>query len=166
MEVVNLIKLTKLEKQVLVALLEGKPKGEYDYYPDEGSDVKGIAKILYGSDVFGCERRGGRICMDLQGSVCYAVKASLSRTLKQLFRKGLVKRCKPIYASFWVKANPEYESGGYYTRRIRYLRAISIHNGGKYRVEEIQCRELPERCHVWFMLTDEGKEQAGRLGDV
>jgi len=150
---VNSIKLTKLEKKVLTALLELKPQEEY--CPKEGNNIEGIASIVYGEEVFGCERRGGHACVDL--SVCYAAKSSLSRALKSLWKKGLVKKCKPIYESYWVKGN---ESGvGFYNRELVHLRAVSI-DFDRYRIEEISVKHLPDRTHVWWLLTEKGIKYA------
>ena len=65
MVLVNLIKLTKLERKVLAALSESNLQEDekWGYYPSEGSNVEGIAKRVYGGEVLGCEKRGGHICI-------------------------------------------------------------------------------------------------------
>ena len=150
---VNSIKLTKLEKRVLEALSQPRSKDKYEHYPDEGNDQKGLGKLVFGDDVLNCERRGGHFCSDI--SMCYATRSSLSRILKQLFLKGLVKRCEPIYYYGWT---PRYDenSCGYYGKTKRFLRAISIEYG-RYKIEEWPFRELPYRCHVWWILTEKAK---------
>lgn len=161
MVLVNLIKLTKLERKVLLALSKPTPQEKCGYYPSEGNNVKGIAKCVYGEEVLDCESRGGYYVQNL--GVCYAAKSSLSRVLKRLWEKGLVKKCKPIYESFWMKAGTgRYGGPGYWRRQLMYLKAVSIISG-RYHVEEVSANQLPDRTHIWWMLTEKGKE--GRKSD-
>lgn len=155
---VNSIKLTKLEKKVLAALSKGKPREEYQYHPEEGNDTRGIAELVFGKEVFHCERRGGQYCFNI--TLCYAAKSSLSRVLKSLWLKGLVKRCRPIYRYGWHKADEDL--GPFYgkMRLMQFLRVVSIDEKGMFHLQELHFKQLPYRCRVWWMLTEKGKELA------
>ena len=162
-QTVNLIKLTKLERKILSALLEGrKPScpelAEYEF--SEGNNYEGIAKSVYGNSVLHRWKRGGHFCDGV--SICYAVKSSLCRSLKSLFEKGMVKKCHPIYRRGWRKAEYPEETSFYDRKLSSVLRAVSINEDGKDRVESIilQWKKLPYRCHVWWMLTEKGEKYA------
>ena len=167
-ENVNSIKLTKLETKVLAALKKGKPKERFSHFP-EGNDIQGIARIVWGDEVFNCAKRGGHYCSDV--TLCYAAKSSLSRVLKKLWQYGLVKRCKPIYHYGWYKPyidqNGEKYSGFYgLIRELQFLRAISLTETGQYNVEKILFKSLPYHCRVWWILTDRGRKLAEKQGEV
>jgi hypothetical protein len=118
---VNSIKLTKLEKSVLKALAQPCPREHSKGYP-EGSDEYGIAATVWGSDVLNTEKRGGYFCGDV--SLAYAARSSLSRVLKRLLFRGLVKKCKPVYQRGWVRGMlPSGEKYGYYGLAAQFLRA-------------------------------------------
>ena len=151
MQNVNSMKLTKLEFKVLQSF---KTPSSHEYYP-EGHNLEEIATVVFGKDVFNVERRGGRYVGDV--NICYAAKSSLSRTLKNLWQKELVKKCQPIYIRKWQHL--EDRDGSilkFYGIAQRYLRIIWLRYG-RYVVEELDFQFLPDRCHVWWMLTDKAK---------
>ena len=154
---VNSIKLTKLERRVLKALFE-KRVTEYGSYPDEGNNVEGIAKIVYGDKVLHRERIGGHYVSNL--SVCYSAKSSLSRVLKQLVKKGLVKRCTPYYHGRWEGVDKESGSVGFWNRRLLNLSSCWVDEEGDWRKGTISIGRftvLPHGTRVWWVLTDRGK---------
>ena len=152
MQNVNLIKLTKLERKVLQSF-KTQPKDEE--YP-EGHNLEEIATVVFGKDVLNVERRGGHYCTGI--SICYAAKSSLSRTLKQLHQKGLVKKCIPVYNRGWIKR--EDVDGSpicFYGTKDKALKVTSKNDSGLWVVEWLSFRYLPSGCHVWWMLTDKAK---------
>jgi len=130
------------------------------HYP-EGNDIRGIAKLVYGEEVLDRVRRGGHYCSDV--SLCFAAKSSLSRTLKNLWEKGLVKKCKPIRRYGWFKENKELDRASFYGVLWQFLKAVSINENGLFVVEKIDFKTLPWKCHVWWMVTDKGKSLAEKL---
>jgi hypothetical protein len=153
---VNSIKLTKLERDVLLVLSQAP---DSEYYP-EGNDIYSIAKKVFGDAVLDCERRGGHHCSDLR--LAHAAKSSISRTLKNLFHKGLVKRCIPIYHYGWTRVHfRDGTTNGFYgkLRDLQFLKAASINEHGLCVVEKLAFKELPDRCHVWWILTEKGKQR-------
>jgi len=161
-ENVNLCKLTKLEKKVLAAL--SKQRVERMFHYPEGNDITGIAKLVYGEEVLDCARRGGHHCSDV--SLCFAAKSSLSRTLNRLYQTGLVKKCKPIRHYGWFKRNNELDRGGFYGILWKFLKTVSINEKGLFVVEKLNFKDLPWKCHVWWMLTDRGRKLAEKQGEV
>ncbi len=158
---VNSIKLTKLERRVLKALFE-KRVAEYGNYPNEGNNVEGITKIVYGDRALNCEKAGGHYVSDV--SVCYSAKSSLSRTLKSLWMKGMVKKCHPRYRRYWHKPNEwnrERVGGGFYGADLMGLDASWINEEGISYTNYIRASgfsQLPHRTRVWWILTDKGKD--------
>jgi hypothetical protein len=153
---VNSIKLTKLEKSVLEAISQPKPRGHSENYP-EGSDEFGIASTIWGDQVLNRESRGGHFCGDV--SLAHSARSSLSRTLKQLLFKGLVKKCKPVYQRGWVRGTliSSGEKYGLYDIVSKFLRAQWLGDSG-WRYEKLNFERLPRGCHVWWQLTEKGKE--------
>lgn len=171
----NLMRLTKLEGKVLVALLEQTvfhrkcrrhKEGRNDYWdkalPDidwkddmpDGSHTERIAEAVY---------RDTRSMM-YGGRLVPSVKSSMSRVLAILYRKGLVKRAKPIYQkAHWQKEENEY---GYWTRRLSYLSARWISDEGEITegsIHLLPSTSLPRGVHVWWLLTDKGWDLAEEL---
>lgn len=158
----NLIKLRKMEKKVLIALLQPN-KTEYNY-PKEGNDMKGIAEIVYGQKVLNCERIGEHYCENL--SVCYSAKSYLSNILNELFRKGLVKKCSPNYHYYWQKKDEfESDSTGSWRKELKGLQARWYEStSGQFIIGNISLdrwTRLPTNTKFWWILTDKGKEIAG-----
>lgn len=166
---VNLIKSTKLgkiEKLTLLALLEPKEHymGDMGFKHPEGNDVEGIAGLVFGEKVLNCEKPGGHYCTGR--SVCYSAKSSLSRTLHMLWLKGFVKYCKPIYRYAWHPADPESDSVGFYGKTSKTLRCAELRGDGHlWTTDELfpLKTELPHRTHVWWKLTERGREKALEL---
>ena len=155
---VNSIKLTKLEGRVLNALFE-KRVAEYGNYPDEGNNVDGIAKIVYGDKVLNREKIGGPYVSNT--SVCYSAMSSLSRVLTRLVKKGLVKRCTPYYHGSWEVADKERGSVGFWYRRLLNLSSSWVDEEGDWRTDTIMIgrfARLPHGTRVWWILTDRGKD--------
>ena len=155
-ESVNFIKLTKLEKNVLKAL--NQPQTEDTKYYPCGNHVLGIAKIVYGETVLNCERRGGHYCSDV--SLAYAAKTVLSRVLNGLWKKGLVKKCKPIYHYGWETFEDRDGSiHGCYGKihELKFLRCVWLNESKLWHIEKLPFKDLPVYCHVWWMLTEKGE---------
>ena len=159
---VNSIKLTKLEGRILKALSKQRPMESYDYYPKEGNDTCGLASMVYGQQALNCERVGGRYVSNL--SIAYSVKSSLSRTLKNLWKKGIVKKCLPEYRRYWHKPNErdrETIGGGFYGADLKGLNASWINEDGVHCTSFIRASgfySLPHRTRVWWIPTDRGKD--------
>ena len=96
----------------------------------------------------------------------YSISSSLSRALKKLWHKGLLKKCKPSYEYRWHKLGPYDESGsvGYYGKDFQNLRAFEFKNGNKFPTETLirvpRYTQLPHKTHVWWILTEKGKDIA------
>ena len=166
-QTVNSIKLTKLERKILSAIFEGRKPSCPEFAKYEvsiGSDYEGIAEIVFGDSVLHTDKKNGHFCTDL--SVCYAAKASLCRSLKNLFKKGLVKKCHPIYRRGWQKPDEwdkEHGIGAFYTKVSEELRVTCVNEQGQTSNETLrigQYQHLPHRCHVWWMLTEKGMKYA------
>ena len=160
---VNSIKLTKLERRILEVLSKQRPRESYDYYPEEGNDTRGIASMVYGEKVLKRERVGGNYCSDI--SIAYSAKSSLSRALKSLWNKGLVKRCKPRYRRYWHKPDDwDRERGrsiGFYGADLMGLNDSWVNEKGIYCTDYIRASsfsKLPRRTKEWWILTDSGKD--------
>lgn len=154
---VNLPKLTKLDKRVLDALSTPQDKEEYITFPKEGIGFQGIAKRVYGEAVLNCETRGGPYVENL--TICYSAKSSLSRTLKKLWKNGLVKKCVPKYRRYWCI---EDDGGGFYSVRLSGLYASWINENGVYCTDLIWTRKyasLTYRSKIWWILTQLGKDR-------
>jgi hypothetical protein len=151
-EIVNLIRLTKLENHALEAIAQH----------DKGCNTLQIAKDVWGAPVLGREKRRGHNCYNMP--LCYAAKSSLSRTLKQLWLKGLVVKCKPIHYYGWVKVTFKTgEKGAYWGKARNFLRGMWFMDGQVYSNEiEIDKFDLPENCRVWYFITQKGKESMRR----
>jgi hypothetical protein len=141
---VNLIKLTPMEFRVIEALNQPQNEG----YP-EGHGTNELAVLVYGSKALTHYSMGDEITS--------SVKTSLSRVLKQLFEKGCVRRCKPVYHYGWIKLYGA-SIGGYYGVIEKKLKVIWRQKDGSYVGEWRQFEFLPFGCHVWWMLTPEAKE--------
>jgi hypothetical protein len=140
----------------LTGYIERKAKNGYSDYP-EGNDIAGIAVIVFGKAVLHVERRGGSYCGDV--SLCYSAKSSLSRSLKQLHQKGLVKKCFPVYERGWIIFDDRNGvKRRYYGVRNKALKATWKDDKGLWVVEWLAFRSLPGGCHVWWMLTERGKD--------
>jgi len=161
---VNSIKLTKLEGRILEALSKQRPRDSYEYYPKEGNDTCGLASMIYGQKVLNCAQVGGHYCSNL--SVAYSAKSSLSRALKSLWRKGMVKKCRPRYRRYWHKADEwqrEAGLGGFYGADLTGLNASWLNEEGVHCTDYIWASgfsELPTRTRVWWIPTDVGKVRA------
>lgn len=159
---VNSIKLTKLEGRVLKALSKQRPSESYEYYPKEGNDTCGLASMVYGQNVLNCAQVGGYYTSNL--SVAYSAKSSLSRTLKNLWRKGIVKKCHPEYRSYWHKPDErgrERGDVGFYGADLKGLNASWLNEEGDQCTDHIQAysfSQLPPRTRVWWIPTDRGKD--------
>jgi len=159
---VNSIKLTKLEGRILKALSKQRPRESYEYYPKEGNDTCGLASMVYGQRALNCERVGGNICSGV--SVAYSARSSLSRALKSLWKKGIVKKCHPEYRRYWHKPNEwnrERMGGGFYGADLTGLNASEVDEEGVLYTNYIRASgfsTLPHRTRVWWILTDSGKD--------
>uniref|UniRef100_A0A6M3LY08 Uncharacterized protein n=1 Tax=viral metagenome TaxID=1070528 RepID=A0A6M3LY08_9ZZZZ len=159
---VNSIKLTNLEGRVLEALSKQRPRESYEYYPKEGNDTCGLAAMVYGQGALNCERVGGNICSGV--SVAYSAKSSLSRALKSLWMKGMVKKCHPRYRRYWHKPNEwDRERGdvGFYGADLTGLNASWVNEEGVHCTDYVRASgfsQLPHRTRVWWILTDREKD--------
>lgn len=157
---VNLIKLTKLERKVLGALTQSK-EDRYDRYPKQGNDEYGLSQILFpGShDHY---TGNGYYLEPGQRSITYPVRSSLSRVLNSLYRKGLVKKCSPAYRYTWHKKDNE-GSGGYFGKE--YSLEMRVKEAGQStKLESFgQFRKLPRRVRYWWMLSGKGRELLDQL---
>ena len=152
---VNSIKLTKLERRILKALSKKRPRESYEYYPEEGNDTYGIASIAYGRDVLNPYHNT---------YLTDSAKSSLSRALKSLWRKGMIKKCLPRYRRYWHKPddwNKERGVVGFYGADLTGLNASWLNEKGVYCTDYIRASgfsQLPHRTRVWWILTDRGKD--------
>lgn len=152
---VNSIKLTKLEGRILKTLTKERPRESIEYYPKEGNDTYGIASIVYGRDVLDPYSNA---------SLTDSAKSSLSRALKSLWRKGMVKKCHPEYRRYWHKPNEwnrEIMGGGFYSADLMGLDASWVNEEGVHCTDYVRASgfsQLPHRTRVWWILTDRGKD--------
>lgn len=159
-EKVNLIKLTKLERKVVVALLKPRKRGKYDPdYPKQGNDTYGLASIVYNEKGLDPYRNLSLTC---------AVKSSLSRVLNRLYRKGLVKKCKPIYRYSWHKKEGGDDSGlvSYHGKDFEGFRAYEYGKNHEIIGRTTMYESLPHRTKVWWILTEKGKNIAEEISGV
>jgi hypothetical protein len=156
---VNSIKLTKLEGKVLRFLSENRQKEEYEYPPEEGNDILHIASKIYGAEALTSNlwRTG----------VKESPKSSISRTLRALWNKGLVKVGKPHYRKYWCKCS-DYDKekgfgGGFNSVELVGLNVAWLNNKEVYCTDYIRFFKrttLPLQTKKWWLLTDKGKEVA------
>jgi hypothetical protein len=157
-QIVNFIKLTKLEKKVLILLSQQRTSSyTYEEFP-EGNNAEGIAKLVFGEAVFNRERRGGHYCDDI--TLCYAAKSSLSRIFQSLFKKGLVAKCKPRRRGGIVTAQDGVDHVIHYysPNAWKWLQGCWISEHGNILYDKRCCHSLPYKCHQWYMLTPYGKQ--------
>lgn len=150
---VNLIKLTKLERKVLAALAQSRGN---DRYPQQGNDEYGICQILLPAsldpDYISFPPGPG------QCSITSSVRSSLSRALNTLYRKGLVKKCTPSYRYTWHKKDDELGLVGYFGKEYS-LEMVVKEAGQPTKLESFgQFRTLPQRVRYWWLLSEKGKE--------
>lgn len=146
-QIVNSVKLTKLEQKILQSFSQ---PAKDEYYP-EGHSINEIALLIYGSKALTNYSIGNQIKAP--------VKSSLSRSLKQLHHKGLVKKGVPIYRYGWI-INEDLDGSAikYYGKIESFLKATSKNDNGLWHVESLSFKSLPDGCHVWWMLTGKAKE--------
>jgi len=180
------LKLGKIEKKVLVALLKPSELGkklnlffEKHYYryhaffmnkPKEDEKLDCGAKTMY--DIAGIVYGEGVLDPYRNLSLTRTAKASLTRALKNLYRKGLVKIAKPIFKCRWfdVKRARELfeddEAVGFMERKIEELKIYEngnivnyYYNGPPWGISGV----FPDRCRRIYMLTKSGREVALKL---
>jgi hypothetical protein len=147
----NLIKLTPLEKRVLIAVATPVKKESNYFY--EGYNTEGIASQVYGDEVLNDYYHNL--------SICPAAKSTLSRTLKSLFNKGMVKKCKPHYRYRWGRYGDDEPDGPDYNFPCKDLEHLDARYKKDDKIIDETIRvptftSLPKRTHVWWMITDKG----------
>lgn len=158
-QTVNSIKLTKLEKKVIIALFNSPQWIEpYKETRPEGNNVYGIAKQVYGESVLNPYQ-------DL--SLKYSVRSSLNRILKHLWKRELVLKCRPNYYYSWEKVKDRNGTViGWWGKTLRYLRSYKYDERGSNFVSVPRFARLPDRTHIWWLLTDKGRDLAEELTGI
>ena len=144
-ENVNPARLTKLEKKALIALLNFPRRGESPTFTPEGNNAKGIATVIYGAKAF--EERSSYLTK--------SAKASMSRLLNNLWKKGLVLKCKPSYRSFWC--NDDWADKGFWMREYTGMCAFHYRAGNEFIAkEELDVWDYGTK--VWWRLSNTGRD--------
>lgn len=161
---VNLMWLTMLSKldiKILRSLQNTRATSKLSdiYFRPEGNDTAGIAEAVW------------------EKHMSDSAKTSLSRSLKKLYEKGLVKKGVPIYSYGWRKRDKDIpDSTGIWGRidKDSYLLTTEILPGGYVNKERLpfvveegepnfwgqrnrRYMELPYGMKKWWMLTSKGK---------
>lgn len=158
-ENVKLINLTIRGKQVLVALFHSPQReGEYEEKRPEGNNVYGIAKQVYGSSV---------LKPHLNLSLKPSVRSSLNRLLKHLWKKGLILKCRPRYRYGWYKSPGYWEDSlAYWEKRFEGLEGYEYGNVRPEFISVPPFTRLPNRTHVWWILTAKGCDLAEEITGI
>lgn len=161
------MKLGKNEKKILVVLKKVYVQYGLDY--PEGKSMGILAKEIYNKPIRD-EYPSPYTCALLN-----KIKASLIRSLNNLWKKGLIYKGKPIYRSYWEKEHIEHYGdgkeeiiGGCMTRKLERIELQTydtIHGYDPSKELSIPhytyC--LPSKTKIWWVLTDKGKEIAKKL---
>ncbi len=62
-----------------------------------------------------------------------------------------------IYQWGWTPASEDGMFVGCYRKIDRFLKATWKDDSELWHVEQIDFKQLPESCHVWWMLTEKGR---------
>jgi len=171
------MKLGKNEKKILVSLLKKYKEGEkYGNLIFEGKSISILAEEIYNEPI--------RDEVLYEDGLINKVKASLTRSLNNLWRKGLVYKGKPIYSRYWEKKHVEYF--GYGNEEISGRMSKKLETIDLYKYKDFDnmtfnwviayCQEphkqidyipewaqLPSKTKIWWVLTEKGKENAEKL---
>jgi len=150
------MKLGKLEKKILITLAQSYPKKDkFIRYPNEGSNIRGLAEKIFGSKAFETQYSSfyGNVIRNSE-------KATLCRALNRLWRKGLIKKCKPSYIRRWVRE--EYSHIGFMEKCLEGLWCYGYNEPAQF--ISLPRYELPHGTKIWWMLTEKGKKKVKLLG--
>ena len=152
------MKLGKNEKKILKILFKEKDFGSkimgYSYNPTHDikiiqnfRTIKEIARFIYGED--------GE---DFLGNLKSTVKVSLSRTMKNMYKKKLVQKGKLTYQRFWNKENK------YMSSKLKYLHIHEYEKKGYDIIENFSPYSYtPYNIRFIWILTEKGKEIVSNL---
>lgn len=158
------MKLGKNEKKILVSLLEHyglhydkRLRRNTSYYP-KGKNSSLLAKSVYPD----------KEITDIEGNLINTVKASLSTTLNNMWKKGLVKKAKPDYVYKWHPKDTEFgsTSGGCMHCELISFNAKEYQENGEIKRSTInvpRLKSLPTYTRIWWILTDKGYKIAEEL---
>lgn len=157
---INFIKLTKLERKVLIVLFNSPRREEYKgsfHKLPEGCDTQSIAKGIY-EDPF-----------SRHDHLKASVRSSLSRILNNLWKKGLIFKCYPRYTKTYWHKDEWGEGDGFPGRDYEGLMAIQwreyidvfskqekMERFGTF-LSAAKYDQLPHNTKIWWILAEQGK---------